>query len=242
MRAFLDEVRYEAGGRRVLLTLRRPAPKDQRRHPRADMRQRVQVAPVRADGSVDWGAVQEGVSQNLSEGGISLFQKELARAGRVLVGLEVDGRTLYFPAEVRRCTPADNGLVELGCRFETPTTEAAAEPGDAAGVQNAVGAILRRRDGIAQGADLRSHPRASYTERIELTGPTATDPTSAFARDLSRGGIAFITTGPVTLETKLLTLPLKDGPPLRVRARVVRCEAVAEGIYDVGASFTALAE
>ncbi len=243
MRALLDEVRYEAGGRRVLLTLRRPAPKDQRRHVRADVRQRVRVAPVRADGSVDWGAVQEGVSQNLSEGGISLFQKGLARAGRVLVGLEVDGRTLYFPAEVRRCSPAGNGLVELGCRFEAPTPEAAAEPGDAAGVQDAVGAILRRRDNIAQGADQRrAHLRASYTERIELSGPTAADPTSAFARDLSRDGIAFITTGPVTLETKLLTLPLKDGPPLRVRARVVRSAAVAEGIYDVGASFTALAE
>ena len=74
-----------------------------------------------------------------------------------------------------------------------------------------------------------------------MSGPTSTDPTSAFARDLSLGGIAFITTAPVTLEMKLLTLPVKDGQPLRVRARVVRCAPVTEGIYDVGACFTALA-
>lgn len=242
MRAFLDEVRYEAGGRRVLLTMRRACRKDQRQYARVELRRRVRVAPVRADGTVDWDAVQEGVSQNLSEGGISLFQKELARAGRVVIGLEVGGQTLYFPAEVRRCSPAEGGLVELGCRF-APADEKAKDDGASAGVQEAVGEILRRQAGaLASGDDRRGHPRASYTERIGLEGLTATDPTCAFARDLSRGGVAFITTAPVTLEMKLLILPAREGPPLRVRARVVRCNAVAEGIYDVGASFTALAE
>ncbi len=47
---------------------------------------------------------------------------------------------------------------------------------------------------------------------------------------------------PTRLECKVLTLPAKNGTALRVRARVARCSEVAEGFYDMGACFTALAE
>jgi anti-sigma regulatory factor (Ser/Thr protein kinase) len=245
MRAFMDEVGFEAGGRRVLLTMRRTCKKDQRQHPRVPVRRRVRVAPLHPDGSVDWDGVREGVSQDLSEGGMSIFQKELARAGRVVLDLEVDGRTLYVPAEVRHCRPMETGLVELGCRFLFLTTEAEATQNiaDVATVQDAVGALLRQHNNAPLAEEeRRTHQRAMYTARIELSGQAATGPTFAFGRDLSRGGIAFITTAPVALEPLLLTLPVKNGQPLRVRARVVRCSAVAEGFYDVGACFTGLAE
>ena len=75
-----------------------------------------------------------------------------------------------------------------------------------------------------------------------MTGATPTDPRTAYARDLSKGGIAFISTAPVTLETKMLTLPRQEAVPLRSAARVVRCVEVAEGCYDVGARFEALVE
>ena len=46
----------------------------------------------------------------------------------------------------------------------------------------------------------------------------ASDPCVAYARDLSKGGMAFIATAPVTLEGKIITLPRRNAPPLRVRA------------------------
>jgi anti-sigma regulatory factor (Ser/Thr protein kinase) len=244
MRAFMDEVHFEAGGRRVLLTMRRVCKKDQRQNPRVSVRRRVSLAPLHPDGSVDWGGLREGISQDLSEGGMSIFQKELARADRVVVGLEVDGRTLYVPAEVRHWRPTEAGLVELGCRFlpSTIEEETTQNIADLASVQGAVGALLRQHTSAPLAEEeRRTHQRATYTARIELSGQ-ATGPTFAFGRDLSRGGIAFITTAPVALEPLLLTLPVQNGQPLRVRAKVVRCAAVAAGFYDVGACFTGLAE
>ena len=163
MRAFMDEVRYEAGGRRVLLTLRRACKKDNRRLPRVAVQRRVKVAPIRPDGSVDWDAVQEGVSQNLSEDGISLFQKELARAGRVVICLDVDGQAQYFPAEVRHFRPTESGLVELGCRFlDSGAAQAEAEQKseDLASVHDAVGAMLREQNRDRPPTENRRRTRA----------------------------------------------------------------------------------
>jgi anti-sigma regulatory factor (Ser/Thr protein kinase) len=242
MCAFMDEVTYEAGGRRVVLTMRRAYQRDQRRHPRVPLSRRVRVGPLRGDGSVDWDALQDGITQDLSEGGISILQKELARADRVVIGVDVDGQVHYLPAEVRHCRAAESGMVELGCRFITPTAPQPAQSGDElASVQEAVGALLQRNTGALPVAERRRHRRAPYTERIELAGPTATDPTTAIGRNLSRGGVAFITTAPVTREVKLLTLPVKNGQPLRLWGRVVRCAAIAEAFYEVGVCFTALA-
>jgi anti-sigma regulatory factor (Ser/Thr protein kinase) len=244
MRAFMDEVRYEAGGRRVLLSMRRPFKIDQRQNPRIEVRRPVRVGPIRADGSVDWDAAQEGITQDLSEGGIGIFQKELARAHRVLIALDVNGHTRYLPAEVRHCRQAGSGLVELGCRFLTGTAaEATRQADELAAVQEAVTALLRQQSaGLSPAGERREHRRVPYTEHIELTGVTAGDPTTALARDLSHGGIAFLTSAPVAREVKLLTLPVKNRKAVRVRVQVVRCNTVAEGFYDVGACFLGLAE
>ena len=139
----------------------------------------------------------------------------------------------------------ETGMVELGCRFlpSTNEEEATQNIADVASVQDAIGALLVQHNSeqLTQ-EERRTHQRAAYTARIELSGQAATGPTFAFGRDLSRGGIAFITTAPVALAPLTLTLPVKNGEPLRVRARVVRCAAVAAGFYDVGACFTGLAE
>jgi hypothetical protein len=138
MKAFLDDVRFEAGGRRVLLTLRRTSGEEKRRQPRLAVQRPVRVAPIRPDGSVDWGAACEAVSRNLSADGMAILQARLASSSRVLIGIDWDGQLLQVPAEVRHCRPVQGDVVEIGCRFQPPP--AAAE----SGVERAVGALLDR--------------------------------------------------------------------------------------------------
>jgi anti-sigma regulatory factor (Ser/Thr protein kinase) len=242
MRAFLDDVRFEAGGRRVVMTLRRSCKKEQRQHTRVAAQRSVRVAPIRADGSVDWDAAREGLMRDVSAGGIGFLQKDLARAERIIIGLDVDGRPVYFPAEVRHWKALDGGVMDIGCRFlMTSPSKAQASLGERVRVQDAVAELLRQVETKELPSDeRRAYPRVGYTARIGIEGPTISDPSSAYARDLSGGGIAFITSAPVTLETKVLTLPAKGDTPLRIRARIVRCAPVAEGFYDVGARFEAL--
>src|SRR5205085_2641127 len=99
MRAFVDEVSYDLEGRQVTLTLERSNGLEKRRQPRERMQERVKVAPIRPDGSVDWQAAYNAVAQNLSADGIGLLQARLATSGRVLLGVELDGQTMHFPAQ-----------------------------------------------------------------------------------------------------------------------------------------------
>jgi anti-sigma regulatory factor (Ser/Thr protein kinase) len=241
IRALLDDVRYEAGGRRTLLTLRRSASPEKRLHPRWPMHQRVQVTPIRADGSVDWDTAYEAVTQNLSRGGLGLLQSQLIRAERVLVAMDLEGRTIYLPAQVRHCNSVQNGMLELGCRFQAADEATVGKKQDAYNLDQAIASMLGRLQWpTAQEDERRRHPRVSYTERIEVTTP-ANEVKFAFARDLSRGGIALITSEALAAEEHLLTLPLANDSPLRVRAQVVRCLPITEGFFHVGARFVGLA-
>jgi anti-sigma regulatory factor (Ser/Thr protein kinase) len=253
MRAFLDDVRWEEGGRRVILTLCKTDEK--RQSDRRPWREPVRVAPVRPDGSVDWEAAYEAVTRNLSAGGLALLQDRLATTDRVLLGISTDGEPLYVPAEVRHLRQVGANEVELGCRFVLgppvavqPRHEGQAQPEQSA--EEAVGELLDRlqsQSGVAE--DRRKYPRVVYTEQIGLSGP----PGVGFARDLSRGGIAFITTAAVELGVQVLTLPQgPDRVPMRVQARIVRCRKImatkfahvsaATSFYDVAAEFLGLVE
>jgi hypothetical protein len=76
-----------------------------------------------------------------------------------------------------------------------------------------------------------------YTEQIGLSGA----PGVGFARDLSKGGIAFITTAAIEPGLQVLTLPQGAGrSPMRVQARIVRCRKIMENFYDVAACFVGL--
>jgi anti-sigma regulatory factor (Ser/Thr protein kinase) len=235
MKAFVDDLRWDQGGRRVRLTLRRAPHREGRRHPRLPLRRRVQVAPLRPDGSVDWEEAHDAVARDLSAEGVGLLQESLARSERVLVGLDVEGRTLYLPADVRHCTPLAPGLVEIGCRFRFGGRWPPGE--DERAAADALDALLDRvQVGSLPDVERREHPRVRYTERIVVTGPDGRS-LPAFARDLSRGGIAFISSVPLPPEAATLTLPLPGRDPLRVSARVVRCSRIADGFFDVAARF-----
>ena len=66
------------------------------------------------------------------------------------------------------------------------------------------------------------------------------EPTVGYARDLSKGGIAFIVQEPFEGEFTLGFTPKENQPPLKVRCRVVRCGRIKEGFFDIGAVFLGL--
>jgi anti-sigma regulatory factor (Ser/Thr protein kinase) len=241
MKAFLDGVRYESGGRRVILTLNRPAGAEKRRHDRAPVQQRLQIAPLRPDGTVDWEAAYEAVSRNVSAEGIAFIQQKLTASDRILIGIEqADGRPLYLPAEVRHMRTLGENVVELGCRF--PVREPAPVEGPDQPPRRVADVIEdlmgRLHEMQVLHDERRSHTRVIYTERIEIRGALEGDPIVGFARDLSKGGLAMITNVPVSLETVMLALPHgKDRVPLKIRAQIVRCGKIMGGFYDVGAQF-----
>jgi anti-sigma regulatory factor (Ser/Thr protein kinase) len=245
MRSFLDEVKYEEGGRRLILTLHRHSGEEKRKQARVDAHQPVQIVPIRADGSVDWEAAYQAVSLNFSEQGIGLLQERLATTDRIIIGIYANNQALYVPAEVRHCRSLGGDVMELGCRFQTrhevPKATAASLPSvpeaDQA-VQDAIADLLERHQSPPHGVDdRRVHPRVGFHARLEVHQPPSPDPVAAFARDLSKGGMSFITTVPLAGEVILVIQPQDQGASLRIRAQIVRCNKVQEGFFDVGARF-----
>jgi anti-sigma regulatory factor (Ser/Thr protein kinase) len=246
MRAFLDEVRYEEQGRRCVMVWTQTRHKNFRKHMRRPMQQMVEVVPVNADGSVDWEGTREVLAQNLSEGGFAFLQQHLAQVERVVLGLEIDGKPVYVPAQVRHCTPLQEGMVEIGCQFlfsgdvgmRSPTQES--HDRMRRGVQH----FLNQLQGRSEiDDDRREHPRIAYTEKITLRpADAAGEPITGFGQNISLGGLRLLTTQPVPLEPHVITLTQPDGTSLNLIARILRCARITENCYEVGARFEGLRE
>jgi anti-sigma regulatory factor (Ser/Thr protein kinase) len=247
MRSFLDEVAYEMGGRRLVLTLRRESGHEKRRSSRVPLTQPLHVAPIRSDGTVDWDAAYAALSKNLSDSGVSLFQEKLAETNRILLGISINNQFHYLPAEVRHCRSLGGDMVELGCRFQhkadEPPGSVAEVSEETAQVHEAVNLLLaQHQTPFPKVDDRRRDQRVVYNERIEVWSGASAEPITGFARDLSRSGIAFIATVPLSLEITVVFLPRDAGPSLRLRSQVVRCTKIMDGFYDIGARFLQLEE
>jgi anti-sigma regulatory factor (Ser/Thr protein kinase) len=243
MRAFLDDVHYEMGGRRAILTLARPSGEEKRRGARLPMERPIRVAPLRPDGMADWDAAYEAVSRDISLDGMSILQARLAVSERILLGIDWQGQFLYVPAEVRHCQARDGDTVELGCRFLLSPSSADKEGAAKADLQHALGSLLEEVNAERMPSDdRRAHPRATYTARILVEKGPDGECLVGFSRDLSRGGISFLTSAPLPLGNVVLTLPHRTQKPLRVVARIVRCNQLVAGVFDVGACFLDVAD
>jgi anti-sigma regulatory factor (Ser/Thr protein kinase) len=243
MRTFLDDVRYEAGGRRVVLTMTRPSGEERRREARVPAQRPVRVAPVRADGTVDWEAAYEGVSQNLSRDGIAILQARLATSDRILIGIDWEGQILYVPAEVRHCQSRNGDVVELGCRFQVSSNVSAKTAPATGHIDRAISGLLEQLNSPSvPHDDRRAHPRAAYTTRLLIQSRADSEPVVGFGRDLSKGGISFLTSTPLPRENVMVSLPQHDRTTLRVVARIIRCNQLMAGIYDVAARFLDVAD
>lgn len=245
MRSFLDDIRWDWGGRRVIMTIDRANASEKRCEQRLPLNHPMRVAPMKADGTVDWNAAYEAVARNLSSSGVAILQNSLRHADRVLVGIPVQGNLVYVPAEVRHVRNVSGEMLQLGCRFELPESDEGIQKKDAelAQAESAIGNMLESLEQRRPKTDdRRTYPRLPFSEPIEVRTPLLLMPVKAFARDLSRGGVAFVTSKPLAGEVTLIFRPRTDGPCLAIRSEVIRCTSVTEGLYDIGARFLRLAE
>lgn len=245
MKSFLDEVRWEQGGRRLVLGLKRQSGEEKRRALRVSRHDPIHVAPILPDGTVDWHAAYEALTRNVSDNGIGLLQQNLAQTERVLIGMMVEGKMVYVPAEVRHCRSLTGDVVELGCRLQSQGVDV--RPVGAVAVdaveqiQQAVTGLLEQHADRRTPADeRRRHQRVDYTERIEIFTAPGAEPVFGFARDLSKGGMAFVVHQPLPAEVTIVLAARDAGRALRVRARVTRCNKVIENFYDAGVKFLEL--
>jgi anti-sigma regulatory factor (Ser/Thr protein kinase) len=232
MWAFVDEVQFGCGGRQVTLSVRKSGCPEKRRAERHPVHGVVRVAPVRADGSADWGAAYGAVVRNRSDGGLGLLQNRPPPTGQVLLGLDTGGEALCVPAEVRHSRRVGESEFEVGCRFRPA---AGPVPPGTADLNEALAALGARSPALPH--ERRAHPRLAYTEPVAIRVEGAGGPRAAFARNLSRDGIAFLTAAPLPAGPCAVELPHRGGPPLRVRAEVVRCVPTDGGFHDAAARF-----
>ncbi len=242
MKSFLDEVRWELGGRRLILGMARTSGEEKRRELRVPHQQPLRVAPILPDGTVDWPAAYEAVARNYSGNGIGLLQQRLAQSDRILIGMLVQDQMIYVPAEVRHCRSVAGDIVELGCRFQAqppPTGVPAAQPQEQ--LKQAISGLMKKIKAPNQPPDeRRKHSRIMYTERIDILTAPGAAPLAGYARDLSKGGMAFVVHAPLQQEITIVLRPRDGSAPLKVRSHVARCNKIIEGFYDVGVEFLQL--
>jgi anti-sigma regulatory factor (Ser/Thr protein kinase) len=245
MHSFLDGVQFELGGRRVLLSMQRLSADEKRNDPRVPVHLPLHVAPIRADGSVDWSAAYDAVSRNVSQNGLALLQDQLTQGQRVLIGITVAGQLQYVPAEIRHTRPMGSKGIELGCEFVTQglsnEQDAAAQPEQVRNVQQVIAEILEKLHAPElPGHERRGHPRVSFNRPVDVYVEGLSAPLVGYARDLSKGGMSLITQNALA-DVVIVGFVPKDGrPELRIRARVVRCAKIQQGFFDVGVQFLRL--
>jgi anti-sigma regulatory factor (Ser/Thr protein kinase) len=81
----------------------------------------------------------------------------------------------------------------------------------------------------------REHERLIYTGRFTTLEP-GSSPRPAFARNISHGGLCFLSEAP--FEARNITIELEVGGILvQVNSEVVRCTELVPNVYDVGVRF-----
>ncbi len=100
------------------------------------------------------------------------------------------------------------------------------------------GRQVRLAISMAQGTEHRLHIRRKYTATVGFRLPGQTFRHEALARDLSSGGIAFITTEPLEIGTPIdIVLQLDEPDQTSLCGEVVRCRQVAGTYHDVAVKF-----
>ena len=248
MKSFLDDVRYDLGGRRVILALKRLSGEERRKDTRVPLNLPFQVTPVQPDGTVRWADTYDAVSRNFSEHGVALLQEQLAHSTQVLIGIPSNQEIVYVPAEVKHARPLGSGGMELGCFFVKPLEQGNPLPKPTPPVSLQVEEVHTAVAGLLepyQAQELptherRIHPRVVFNERVLVLMENRSEPLVGWARDLSRGGIALIAQEPIAGEITIGFCSKENQPPLKVRSRVVRCARIKDGFYDIGAVFLRL--
>ena len=113
MRAFMDEVQWRAGGREIRMSMKRGEAADIGEAQRTRVRHAVKAMGYKTDEAVD--AVATAISPN----GMELVARGVTTASRLMIEIEVEGKKVLVPAEVRHVTPMSADWVQFDCRFAT---------------------------------------------------------------------------------------------------------------------------
>lgn len=241
MKTFLDDVRFEDGGRSAVLTLQKSVDAAQRRQLRIHFQNPIEIFPLQLDGSTDYAAAYQAVCHELTPAGMVFLQTQPNPAAQMIVGVVCEQRVVFIPAALEGAEVLGDGMVHVECRFLSrfdPQGPAPSLDPIRQGTEPVAEAVARLENMPAPAHpadDRRSHTRVPYTRRVLVEGP---EPVTAFARDFSKGGIALITPAALPLnEVRALVVDQPQGSSLRVTARIVRCSPIMNGFYDVGAQF-----
>jgi hypothetical protein len=187
-----------------------------------------------------WRSAVSSVSINASNNGVGMLVAGEFAVKNVLVEVQLEGRVGFLPAVVRHATPTADNLIHVGLEFESRESEEAEKFSLAAcaSVEQAIDVLLTASqfDSLPTD-DRRVHQRVRYNEKIGVKlGPGRS--LTAFARDLSKGGMAFVSTSRITEPEVTIELPnRKLGFNVSILATVVRCFELSEDLYDVGVKF-----
>lgn len=238
IRAFVDEMRFSDGGRKLSLTIRKTFSSEKRSCPRTWLTRGIHVAPLSSTGEIDWCEQRPALMRNISPEGIALLQTGLQSSDRVLIRIPTSAEPIILSAEIKHVRDLGDNLVELGCRFETsmPLDLLGANLVPDAAHRALAQLVHRLHQSQTPVSERRAGPRVSYTEsiRVEIPGERTL---RGFGRDLSRLGISFFCTVNLSEQTLMVCLPAGDREDLRLPAQVVRCTPMIDGFYEVAARF-----
>lgn len=241
MRSFMDGLHYENGGRTCILTMKQELPEDRRGKPRIAMHSELQIVPILEDGTVDWDAAYKAICRNLSEQGIAILQNRLTEFDRILVRITVDDKKFSFPAEVRHSRDIGNSMFELGCEFraDAKIEKTRKTPND---LEDAIVKFLENHaKSHAVTEEKRSNIRVPFHDLITIIADDYSQALVAYPRNLSKSGISFLTSVPLS---GIVTIQFPSGgkvSPLEIQTEITRCSKIQAQFYDVAGRFLAIA-
>lgn len=242
MRAIMHEVRYEENGRRLVLTFQKVPRTVGKVSLPFSFENPIEVFPIDAAGTVDYDHNYDAVCHDLSESGMAMLQSQPPATDRVIIGVICDGKQLFLPAKIKGRKQVQDELHEVTCQFETPLDPDLKPQVSKLGLPADLTKARKPGHGssasLSPVSDRRRYTRVIYTERVGIQVDGSAEPVQAYARDLSKGGIALITVFPLAVdENRVVTLPLPQGSKLRMQTRIVRCTEIAKGFYDIAGQF-----
>jgi len=100
---------------------------DHRKHVRHPFQAPIVSIPILPDGRPDWDRQMSGVSNNISQGGVSMelaFNEDACQHKHVLIGVQDENHIFHFDGvEIQHVRAEDSGRMRVGCSFGGPVTD-----------------------------------------------------------------------------------------------------------------------
>ena len=197
----------------------------------------VELFPAGEGGAIDYGASYKAVCRQLMADGMGVLQTTAEAPERMVLGVHCEGRVFFLPGNRVTFRQVGATVYELQVGFTAAFDPQGPPPKIEFIEEEDVEPWLRDLQSRRHpAAEKRQHERSAYHQPIRVSG--APDEQPAFALNLSEGGIALITTFPLTAGVvRNLSLPQPDGTARQAKMRVVRCTPIIPPFHNVGGQF-----